>query len=51
MGAMASAAVIGLVLILDLLAFVLAIGAERRRSTVSTSPPPGSHLISSTRLW
>jgi hypothetical protein len=34
--ALASIVVIALVLILDLLAFVLAIGAERRRSTVST---------------
>ena len=32
---MASIVVIALVLVLDLLAFVLAIGAERRRSTVS----------------
>jgi hypothetical protein len=32
---MASIVVIALVLILDLLAFVLAIGAERRRSMVS----------------
>jgi hypothetical protein len=33
---MASIVVIALVLILDLLAFVLAIGAERRRSTVNS---------------
>ncbi|EMS62630.1 hypothetical protein TRIUR3_15476 [Triticum urartu] len=34
---MASIVVIGLVLLLDILAFVLAIGAERRRSTASGS--------------
>lgn len=35
---MASIVVIGLVLLLNILAFVLAIGAERRRSTVSFDP-------------
>jgi hypothetical protein len=40
---MASIVVIALVLVLDLLAFVLAIGAERRRSTVSRFSPVTFH--------